>query len=315
MKSISVIIPTYNGKHLLSLYLPYIYKALSHGSIVETFEIIVIDDASTDDTIAFLIKEYPEIILLENKENMGFSKTINRGIFHAQHDLVLVLNNDMQLSESYFKIMISHFESNETLFGAFSAITDQQGNKIIEAQKKPLLKRSAIHYTDNLNQNKTSKTLYLCGGNALIDRKKLLSLNGFDTIYSPFYFEDFDLSLRAWKRGWECLYIPDTFCMHCHSATINNNFDASLIGRIFVRNRFIFNHIHLEGWSYRIYKAKHKLKFLLSIPLSFIFSKQKEYNLVYASFIEKLPEVNKRRETEKRCSVVDLNGILKYWNE
>ena len=81
--SISVVIPTYKGKALLAQNLPSVFHALEQATTI--FEIIVVDDASLDDTAAFLQEHYPSIKLLSNETNKGFSPTINKGIFAAQY--------------------------------------------------------------------------------------------------------------------------------------------------------------------------------------------------------------------------------------
>lgn len=87
MKSISVIIPNYNGEDLLKENLPSLYSALSTSGIME-YEVIVPDDASTDGSVAFLENNYPEIIIVKNKENKGFSGNVNTGIKISTMDLI-----------------------------------------------------------------------------------------------------------------------------------------------------------------------------------------------------------------------------------
>jgi glycosyltransferase involved in cell wall biosynthesis len=70
--SISVILPNYNGKHLLEAFLPHTYAAMGESGL--DYEIIVVDDCSTDNSVKFLNDKYPEIKVLNNTENSGFSK-------------------------------------------------------------------------------------------------------------------------------------------------------------------------------------------------------------------------------------------------
>lgn len=241
-KNISVVIPSFNGKELLEQYLPSLLETLRNSRQVPQYETIVVDDASTDGTDVFLTENYPEVIYLKNTENMGFSKTSNRGLHQAKHELVLFLNNDMVLNDDFFEKTIPYFDQEDT-FGVFSEIRDSLGEKKLEGQKAPKCKKHRIHYEDN-RETKGPFTFYLCGGNALVSREKMLKLQGFNEIFSPFYFEDFDVSLRAWRKGWKCYYTEDTFCKHCHSQTINSNFSKEYVQGIFLRNRFIFNDLH-----------------------------------------------------------------------
>ena len=100
-KSISVVLPNYNGKHLMEMYIPSTIDALNFSKI--EYEFIIIDDCSTDHSIAFIEKTYPDIILLKNKRNNGFSFTCNQGIQMATKDLIFLLNSDVKLTPNYFE--------------------------------------------------------------------------------------------------------------------------------------------------------------------------------------------------------------------
>src|SRR5699024_8095727 len=99
-KNVSIIIPNYNGAGLLKQYLPYTLASAEIAVI--SYEIIVVDDASTDVTIASLEEQYPQIILLKNPNSRGFSFSCNEGMKAARFDLLLFLNSDVKLSKDYF---------------------------------------------------------------------------------------------------------------------------------------------------------------------------------------------------------------------
>ena len=92
-------------------------------------------------------------------------------------------------------------------------------------------------------------TLYLCGGNALVDTRKLQELNGFNELFSPFYYEDYDLSLRAFRKGWKSLYTDATFCKHTPSSTIRNENKARFIDVVSRRNRILLTYLHNGVWD------------------------------------------------------------------
>lgn len=262
-KSISVIIPTYNGKELLKQYLPSCIRALEFSTLIFEYEIIVVDDCSKDDTITFLKNEYPQIILLKNETNLGFSKTINKGIRYSKMDLSLLLNNDMELPEDYFEKTIPFFIGNQNLFGVSSQIRDKSGKNVLEGAKKLQRKHGMFHYKDCL-ESSLGRTLYVCGGNALVDSVKLKMLGGFNELFSPFYFEDFDLSLRAWRNGWNLLYTDQTYCKHCHSTTILKENNKEDVERIFLRNKILINYLNnskMDNFKMTFYLS---VKFLLS---------------------------------------------------
>jgi len=99
-KSVSIIIPNYNGDKLLKEYLPYAIDAIENAEII--YELIIVDDRSTDDSVVFINENYPSVKLILNPENKGFSYTCNRGIEAAQYELIFLLNSDVKLTLDYF---------------------------------------------------------------------------------------------------------------------------------------------------------------------------------------------------------------------
>jgi GT2 family glycosyltransferase len=253
--SISVVIPNYNGKHLLEANIPSVLEAMRF--IEAEKEIIVVDDASTDSSVQFIKQRYPNIKLIENQTNQGFSPTINRGIFAAQHQLVLCLNSDVQLSPDYFKHQLKYFEKADT-FGVMGKIVDQDDKRLQDAGKYPRvsfkgIKGSYNYIPNHLPTELWLPTFFLSGANALIDRKKLIELGGFDELFAPFYFEDADLGIRAWRIGWKCYFEPEAVCMHALSSTIKK-LQSEKVKTIIERNRILFNYLHLEGATLTLFK-------------------------------------------------------------
>lgn len=282
-KSISVIIPNFNGKELLEENLPYVLRSLEE---VPKSEIIIIDDASTDDSKEFLKESYPEIIIIKNAKNLGFGSSINAGLKKAKHELVLLLNSDIRPDNKYILASLDYFEDPET-FGVMGIIKDEVTGEILEGIKWPWLSISGIKYKD-LRMPEIEKldkkiyTLYICGGNAIVNREKMLELQGFLDIYHPFYLEDVDLSIRAWLSGWKLYFNPDTYCFHKHSATINKYFSKDFINLISKRNRLILSWIYLPGFYKFLFRMATYVKslyykFLYEIGLSKIYPGYREF--------------------------------------
>jgi GT2 family glycosyltransferase len=247
--SISVVIPNYNGEKLLKDNLPSVISALKMSG--SDYEIIIADDCSQDDSVDFLRRTYPDIRLIESQQNKGFAINANKGIKKAQNQLVLLLNSDVKLSENYFESQFKYFEKPDT-FGVMGSIYSSTG-KISDAAKYPFWRRGHLKttknfYIKNKEKNFFCPSLFLSGANALIDRNKLLQLRGFSEIFSPFYMEDADLCIRAWRHGWKCYYEPDATCVHSLSETIKKHNTASNVRQIAKRNRMLFNFFHLSGY-------------------------------------------------------------------
>lgn len=264
-KGISVVIPNYNGHRLLEQILPCAYEALQNCG--QPYEVIISDDCSTDDSVSFIGQHYPEIILIKNPVNRGFSPTINAGIFKASHDLVLLLNSDVKLMPDYFAEQFKYFELPDT-FGVMGRIVGWADEKIQDAAKYPSfhgakIKTSGNYYPASPSKDDRLFSMYLSGANALVDRKKLLSLGGFDELYAPFYVEDFDLSLRAWRLGWKCYYDHFSVCRHQVSVSIRSSASKRFINTIYYRNKMFLHAMHLSG-------AKKTLWYLQQIPETLI---------------------------------------------
>lgn len=247
-RSVSVVIPNYNGKHLLEEYLPSVLAALKLSSIDS--EIIVSDDGSTDDSVKFLSDTYPKIKITRSESNMGFSHAVNNGIELAEKELVFLLNSDVKLKEDYFESQWKYCDKPDT-FGVMGSIWTEDGKRLMDAAKYPIWKGGQLKTTVNYKlKHKSSEpclTLFLSGANALVNREKLLKLQGMDERYSPYYMEDVDLSVRAWRMGWKCYYEPDAICYHKLSETIANHNTQKKVKHISKRNKFIFHDTHLEG--------------------------------------------------------------------
>lgn len=247
-KTISVIIPNYNGRELLPRILPPLYEALEHTG--SAYEIIVSDDASADDSVAFIEANYPGITLLKSTLNRGFSPAINAGIFAAKNDLLLFLNSDVILTKTYFDFLLPYFDKEDT-FGVMGRIIGWDDEVIQDGGKYPSFHGTKIKTSGNYIPKENAAgpfySMYLSGANTLADRKKTVALGGFDEIFAPFYSEDFELSLRAWRIGYKCYYEHNAVCRHKTSTTIKSMNCNTSIRKVYYRNKMFLHAIHLSG--------------------------------------------------------------------
>lgn len=249
-RNVSIIIPNYNGADLLKQYLPYTFAAADHADV--DYEVIVVDDASTDDSIAFVEAHYPQVVLVKNATNRGFSSSCNEGMKVAQYDLLLFLNSDVKLSPDYFEHQWTYFEQEDT-FGVMGRIMSMDQQRMEDTARYPnfmgyRIKATSFFYSND--KEPSIPTTYLSGANALVDAKKMKAMGGFDPIFSPFYAEDLDLGLRAWRAGWKCFYEHQSVCYHQVSTTTKNHCTKDWVKEIYYRNRFLVHAIHLEGISF-----------------------------------------------------------------
>ncbi len=251
--SISVVIPNYNGKILLAEVLPSVINALS--SLPYHNEIIVVDDNSTDNSVRYLQENFEQVTIIASTVNLGFSRTVNKGLAIAKYDLVLILNNDVKLLPGYFEKQLRYFEKPET-FGVNATVLNwdsdevQGGGKIINRHLFKIKANENYYINPVENNDKEYLTMFLSGTNALIDRKKLMLLNGYDDSFSPFYVEDVELSVRALRMGWKMYYCPYSKCMHQISTTIKKHNSREKILSLTLRNKHLLHFIHLDSAAF-----------------------------------------------------------------
>ena len=261
--AISVVIPTWNGLHLLRENLPAVQQATQFyrdktGHATET---IVVDDGSQDGTAIRLPLEFPEVRIVNRKRNAGFSAACNTGFGTCRFPIVALLNNDVRIEKKYFLSLAPHFEDPE-VFAVTAKVFEWDHPIFATGGKLGRFRRGfwSVYFNYDISNssagNWTEKqqllSVYAVGGFATYSREKLESLGGFNQLLSPFHWEDVDLSYRGWKRGWQIRYEPRSIAHHRTSATIKTNFRKNLVEEVSMRNRLLFHWINLSSPSYLI---------------------------------------------------------------
>ncbi|MDT8287081.1 MAG: glycosyltransferase, partial [Elusimicrobiales bacterium] len=189
LPGLSVVIPNYNGASLLADNLPHLFAALAAGA--GEYEVIISDNASTDDSVAFLKKNYPGVILIENSVNAGFSVNINRGIARASKPLTFLMSTDIRLEKDYFRPLFAYFSDPE-VFGVMGRIIGMDDDVIQDSAKYPAWNGLQVDGSANYlpASGGRAPSLFLSGAEAFVDTAKLRSIGGFDEAFTPFYGED-----------------------------------------------------------------------------------------------------------------------------
>jgi len=282
MKGLSIIIPNYNGKHLFEKYFKNNLSIFQ--SLTIPFEIIVVDDASKDGSLAYLNENYPhQIQIIEKKINSGFSNTCNQGINAAKYDLIFLLNTDVLLTPNYFDKLFKYFDDENT-FGVMGRIIGMNDDIIQDAARLPKLSGEKIKPTNFYyleDENEKAPTLYLSGAIALVDAKKLKLLSGFNELFSPFYGEDAELCLRAWRMGWKCYYEHQAICRHEISGSTKDYQKKYWIKTIYFRNRYFLHILHLNGIHLLLWHLQIIVSDVIPSILTFKTYKLKAYQQIF----------------------------------
>ncbi len=226
---ISVIVTNWNGLDLLKKNLEQVIKMSP-----EAEEIIVADDASPDKSVEYikeLQKKYSKLKLIANKNNLGFGKNSNKAISKSKGDLIVMLNSDIFPYSNYIKNALKHF-SDPNLFGVgFAELGHENWARIF-------WKNGYIQHEPGKDISKTHITAWLSGGGSIVRKNIFQKLGGFDKVYEPFYCEDLDLGLRAWRSGYTLLWEPKCIVEHRHESTMSK-FSKGLLNYIKERNRLL----------------------------------------------------------------------------
>lgn len=255
---ISVVIPSWNGRHLLEKHLPSVVNAAAaYGGSGQT-EIIVVDDACSDGTHEWLSAHFPAVRVETNARNLGFAPTANRGVQAARHPLVYLVNNDVAIEPSTLPPLADHFE-DPNVFAVGGQVHDYDTGALRGAGQIGTLRRGflGVHRRyfvraagEPESFGETSSpwlTLFATGGSSMFRREQFLTLGGFDEAFAPFGWEDVELSLRAWKQGLEVHYEPRSRVRHQFSSTIAPKFSRRQVRAVYERNRLLAHWLHLDS--------------------------------------------------------------------
>ena len=230
--TVSVIIPSFNTQELLKENLPAVLKAKEdqRNNIVE---IIVVDDASPDDSVSILKTDFPEIKTIVHKKNKGFSASINSGVKEAKGDLLVLLNTDVVPEKNFLVSAISRFE-NENVFGVS---LHEKGY----GWAKGKFQNGYIVHSPGKEDGKVHNTFWVSGGSGMFSKKIWRKLGGLDEkLLSPFYWEDLDICYRSQKRGFNLLWDPKAKVVHNHESTMSK-LSPKYVQRIKERNYLLIN--------------------------------------------------------------------------
>lgn len=310
-KELTVVIPNYNGAQLLRKNLPSVIAAIkTYG---EQCSIIVVDDGSVDDSLAVLKQEFPEVEGIIHSENKGFAEAIHSGVNAANTELLFLLNSDVQVQADIFAPLVSYFDDPNT-FSVNPVIYDEQGvvkrhSWNLRQFKVGTLKLMNWDLNDALSRRKKGDklaTAYAHGGSFMVRKSMFQALNGFHPIYKPFYSEDYDLGLRAWRRGWPSYFEPSIYIVHQSLGSIRSNVKLNYIKCIRRRNRYLLEWIHLSPAQLLLGAIPFSILQLLGELLTFDRVNLKGFSLA----LLKITEVIKARKELRISQKLSIDAVL-----
>ncbi len=244
---VSIVIPTWKGRHLLESYLPSVvtaadaYRDGGFGAV----EIVVVDDAGRDGTHAWLESIYgSRVVVVEHHRNLGFAAACRTGFERARFPIVLLLNNDVRLERDCIAPLAGHF-ADHGVFAATGKIFNQKGDVFCNGGKVARFRRGMWSTYENYDVMAGARyeppllSFSAIGAFSAYDRLKFLELGGFDPLAAM--VEDVELSYRGWKRGWLVLYEPRSVAYHDASQTMDKRYSRRALDGLSRRSRILMH--------------------------------------------------------------------------
>ena len=220
---VSVVIPNFNGIAFLDSVL-----ASLEGQTLNNFEVILVDNGSTDGSCSFVTANYPWVHLIELSENFGFCGAVNAGIRAAKAPYVLLLNNDTEVKEDFVEEMLAAIRRHKNAFSC--------GARMVQYHDRDKLDDVGNYYCalgwsfargrgKDIHAYETEDRIFSACAGAAIYRKKILEKIGcFDEEHFA-YLEDTDIGYRARIYGYENWYAPKAIVYHVGSGTSGSRYN------------------------------------------------------------------------------------------
>ena len=227
MKRVAVIILNWNGKTLLEKFLPSVVAYTPDWA-----EIIIADNGSSDDSIAWLTDKYPSINIIRFDQNLGFAEGYNQAINQIEHEYCVLLNSDVEVTPDWLDILISPLDSDPTIVcaqpkirswrnkaffeyaGAAGGYMDRYGYPFCRGRVCNIVEKDKGQY------DMPTDILWATGACLLIRTSIYKGIGGFDKDFFA-HQEEIDMCWRIRAKGYRLLCVPKSLVYHVGGATLN----------------------------------------------------------------------------------------------
>ncbi len=232
-KRVAVIIPNWNGARLL----PTCLDSLA-AQTYRDFEILLVDNGSTDESLALVRKEHPKVRVVEMEKNGYFAGAVNEGIRRSDGEIVVLLNNDTEADPEWLERLVGALDRNPWATSAASKLRLFDRRNVIHSAgdyfgRNGLPGNRGVWEDDRGQFDDTLEVFGACGGAAAYRRTLFDEIGLFDEDFVA-YCEDVDLNFRAQLRNHRCVFAAGAIVYHRLSATGGGPFASYYTGRNFV---------------------------------------------------------------------------------
>lgn len=213
MPTATLVIVTFNSSDAL----PACADALATLTVEGGYELIIVDNASHDNSVAVVTQSMPHAKLITNAINCGFAAAVNQGVAAGSGRVVATLNPDTMVAADWLQSLITVLDTDPSIGIVGSAISDFAGVLThTGGDYHPLTFHTNHHDAPN---NQLSDVPYVTGAGIAMRRSDWERIGGFDEGFFPAYFEDVDLCLRVRATGLRCVYQPQARLRHQESSS------------------------------------------------------------------------------------------------
>ena len=316
---VSIIILNWNGAR----YLPDCIESIRNQSY-NPIEIIAVDNGSTDDSVRFLRNDFSEIRLITNDRNLGFAEGMNTGIAFSRGEFVLLLNEDCYLDPDFIVNGIQEFGVDPSLAwvgGLVYAWTDGNRTNTVINAAFALRRRFQLTTLPDVTSRQEALMASTCAillRRTALDDIRLGTNNWLDRSYFA-YWEDTDLALRLWLRGWKCLYNPDLRVWHVVSGSVGGKkrlVDKPMaLQRVALRNRYRTMIKNIPRAALLSLLPGLLVSELMILPYFALISPRTIICSIGAIWdvINSLPEILERRRSIQNGSVLSSQYFLRFF--
>lgn len=234
---IDIIIPNYNGAALLPICLDALRRQTR-----QDFQITIIDDASSDDSLTLLRERYPEVNLIALTQNSGLAKAINHGIRATSAPYVVLLNNDTEAEPAWLTKLVGALEARSGYAFAASKLRLYDRRDVLHSagdgyRYDGVPFNRGVWEVDRGQYDDSLDIFGPCAGAAAYRRSALEALAIDGRVFDEdlfMYCEDVDLNIRAYLAGYRTIFVPTAIVYHKLSATGGGSLASYYCGRNFI---------------------------------------------------------------------------------
>jgi GT2 family glycosyltransferase len=218
------------------------------ASDYSSYEIIVVDNGSSDDSAKYVTSEFPDVKLIENGCNLGYAGGMNVGIVQSESDVVILLNNDIIVRQNWLSELMDALAADGRIGIAGCKIFFDDGRTLQHAGGVVSFPRALTdHYgyrqPDTGVYDQPTDVDYVSSAAMAIRKTMLAGIGNLDDGFFPIYYDDVDICYRARAAGWRVVYIPTAVLTHLESATMVRDSYKYLLCLHRCRLRFALKHL------------------------------------------------------------------------